>query len=151
MPNFTYKFRTDKDLNFAGSLAQNAIAYEDVVVPGCLRGVNGNGRVRLRSIMLQSDQNLDWELWLFSGVAHANADMDLDTALGKWSFTAAMAVQIAGAGQYYYYIDGLDVSYVDEDNSGKFHIGLVNRSATSKNAGGTGEIVIQMTSEIEGP
>lgn len=156
------RVRTDKDTQFTGALAQNAIAYENVVPSGSI-AAGGHCRSRLHSISILSDQNLAWEVQLYATNRFDQDNSDLDTVpfLGKWSFQAGDGVQNAGAGPYIYYIDGLDIPYhcTDFDDhstfvagvkrpQGQIHVALVNRSATAKNAGATGEIVIQLGFEI---
>jgi len=144
---FSYTVRSDKDTHFTGAIAQNASEAEDIALPGALAGINGNARSHLRSITILSDQNLAWEVMLFSSDTQEDTDADVDTMVGWWQFSTAGAVQLAGAGLFRYYIDGLAVPYVDDDNSGELHVKLVNRSATGKNAGATGEVIIELALE----
>jgi hypothetical protein len=144
---FAYTVRTDKDTHFTGAIAQNAKEDENLTLPGTLRGTNGNARIAIRSIMLQSDQNLSWELIFWSTDGFDNTDLDLDTFLSRWTFAVADGVQIAGANQFYYYIEGLDIPYVDADNTGELHVSLVCRSAAGKTAGAGGEVVVQIAAE----
>ena len=77
--------------------------------------------------------------------------MDLDAFQSRWTFVTADGIRYAGTGQYYYYIDGLDIPYLDEDNSGELHLSLVNRSAGAKSAGSGGEVVVSITMQPVGP
>lgn len=146
-----YKIRTDKDTHFAGAIAQNASEEENIVLPVGIQGINGNGEIIIRSIMLQADQNLSWELMFWATDGFANADLDLDTFISRWTFAVADGVQIGATAQYYYYIEGLDIPVRDEDSTGELHISLVNRSATGKNSGATGEVVVQLSVSAMGP
>lgn len=151
------RVRTDKDVDFTGALAQNASATANLVPPMAI-AAGGHCRARLHSIAIVSDQQLAWELMLFSTNSFAtSSDLDQVGFLGKWAFIEADGVQIAGAGPFLYYIDGLDIAYkcTDFDDhstfiagakipAGQVHLMLVNRSVTGKNAGATGEIVIQL-------
>lgn len=150
------RIRTDKDVDFTGALAQNAIAYANLVATGDL-AAGGHCRSRLKGLSIVSDQNLAWEIQLYSTNRFDQDNTDLDTTpfLGRWAFAAGDGVQNAAAGPYLYYIDGLDIPYRDVDcdshlfptgarGQGQIHLALVNRSATGKNAGATGEIVIQL-------
>jgi hypothetical protein len=141
---FQYNVRSDKDTHFTGAIAQNAGEDESITLPGCLAGINGNARGNVKSITVISDQNLAWELNLWRSATHGTADIDTDKWLARWAFVAADGVQLAGAGSYLYYIDSLDIPYVDSDNSGKLHVTLTNRSATAKNAGATGEVIVDV-------
>ena len=125
---------------------------ENIALPGALAGVNGNARNMVRSIVLQSDENLAWELAFWSKDSFEDtSDMDLDAFQSRWTFVTADGIRYAGAGQYYYYIDGLDIPYLDEDNSGELHLSLVNRSAGAKSAGSGGEVVVSITMQPVGP
>ena len=136
---------TDKDVDFTGALAQNAAATASIAVPQ----MPSSSQVRLNNIEIISDQNLAWEVWLWATSSFNNNASDLDAVYpyGRWAFTAADGVQIAGTGPWYYFISGLGVPYQDGQNLSKLNVMLVNRSATSKNAGASGEIVIKFALE----
>lgn len=149
--------RTDPATQFTAALAQNAALTLNLAQPVGTQ-VQGNGyvdgglasggsvRSRLRSIVIASVENLAWEVWLW-GKDTFNASLT-DPAVvypvGRWSFTANMGLQIAGAGLWYYYIDGLDQPYVDLDKTGEVHLMLVNRSAAGKSADTAGAILVQL-------
>lgn len=151
--------RTNPATQFTGALAQNAALTENLAMnfltgdkdgyvdPGL--GAGKTVKSRLRSLDIVSVENLAWELWLW-GKDTFNASLTnpaLVYPLGRWAFTAGMAVQIAGAGLWYYYIDGLDQSYLDLDSSGEIHLMLVNRSVAAKTADAGGAIMIQLNFE----
>lgn len=151
--------RTNPATQFTAGLAQNAALTENL--PMDFTGAGGDGYVdaglgagktvkaRLRSLMLQSVQNLDWEIWLWMKDTFNASPTNpaLNFPVGYWSFTSGMARQIATTGLYYYYIDGLDQAYQDLDRSGEVHLMLVNRSAGAKNADAAGAILIQANFE----
>lgn len=145
---FLYKVRTDKDTEFTGAIVQNAAEEENIVISSGLSGMNGQVELVLRGVSIVSDQNLAWELDFWASDLFAESNLDADSWIARWSFATGDAVQIAGAGSYYYYIDGLEIPLWDNDKSGEIHVALVNRSATSKNAGATGEIVVTFWLEI---
>lgn len=155
------RVRTDKDVDFIAGIAQNAADTANLVPPGSL-AAGGHCRSIIRGISILSDQNLAWELKFFNTNAFNTGAADLDTVpfIGGWGFQAGDGTQIAATGPYYYYIDGLYIPYhcTDFDEHGTFvagakkpqgqvHVMLINRSATSKNAGATGEIVVQLLME----
>jgi hypothetical protein len=142
---FSYKVVTDKDTHFTGAIAQNASEEENVALPAALAGVNGDARGIIRAFTVLSDQNLDWQLIFCSKDIFTDTDLDIDSTMLTYRFTASTdALQIGGTGPYYYFKDGLELPYVDEDKTGELHISLVNRSATGKNAGATGEVVVKI-------
>ena len=138
--------RSDKDTHFTGGLAQNASEDENIAIPGYSSAVLGSGAVRffVREIRIISDQNLIWEVQLFAKDTFGTSDADTDSFLGAHQFAVADGVQNDGAGFFYYSAVGLDLFYHDADDTGEFHITLVNRSAGAKNAGATGEIVVEL-------
>jgi len=71
--------------------------------------------------------------------------LDVDTFVDYFNYATTTGKRIAGAGQYYYASpsNNLDIAYRDADKSGKLHVLLVNRSATAKNAGATGEVKLR--------
>lgn len=141
-----YEFRTDKDVNFTGALAQNVSASENIALPPQLAGPGGSARNILRAIAVIADQNLNWDVQLFSSSAFSNANLDLDTYIYNVIFTES-GQQRDGAGQFYWTRTGLIVPVWDANNTGVVHLSLVNRSAAGKNAGATGEIVIKLFME----
>lgn len=149
MPNFVTKVKTVSTVDYLPALAQNAGANANITLAGALAGVNGNSRVRLKNISIISVENLSWEIWFFTANTFQTT-IDADTFLGFWSFAASDAKRIAATGLYYYYVEDLDVPYLDTDNTGKLHMTLVNRSAASKTANAGGAITIKVTAEIEG-
>ncbi len=127
--------RSDKDTDFTGAIAQDAQEQ------GNITGLSRN-KGTIESISIQSDQNLEWDVFLFVSDTFENTDLDLDRFVEFANFPVSSGKQIAGANQFYYSLTGLGIPYRDEDSSLELHIALVNRSATAKNAGATGEITI---------
>ena len=148
-----FQVRTDKDTDFTAAAAQNAMLTADLINPSV--GAGGNARSRIKALTIISDQQLAWEVNFFARNTYMTlqADIDLVFFLGRFAFQAGDGTQIAGAGPFLYYVDGLDIPYLDLDGAtppahvGQIHVGLVNRSATAKNAGATGEIVLEITVE----
>lgn len=100
-----------------------------------------NNQGSVNSLVILSDQNLAWSLLFFATTGGADPDLDLDTYLGRIDFAAEDGVQLDAAGAYRYDASGLDIPYRDDDALGILHVVLMNRSATAKNAGATGEVV----------
>lgn len=137
--------RTVASSQFRDALAQNAALFLSLDVKGLALGQRVDAL--LRGIQIVSVENLSWEIWLFRNAQYNTTDCDTNKALGRWSFVAATAVRIAGAGLYNYYIEGLQVPVHDEDGTSKVHMALINRSAASKTAGDAGELAISLTLE----
>lgn len=133
---------SDKDTHFSGALAQNAIEFENITFPSYWIGIK---ECIIEGISIQSDQNLEWDVMLFSKSSAEDTDLDLDTFIDFFNFPSTSGKQIAGAGQYYYAFPAniMAIPYRDEDIKSQLHVGLVNRSATAKNAGATGEVKIR--------
>ena len=127
--------------HFTGALATDAIEIESIAFPSSIKNTN---EILIEGILLKSVQNLDWNLFFFTNASVNSATIDLDTVLDFVYLPGSAARQIAGTGLYYY-TTGYSVRYKDLDNTKKLHIGLVNRSVTSKNAGVTGGAVVLLT------
>ena len=136
---------TDKDTHFTGALATNVVEHEDIDYPSDW-GVLGLNEMIIESVSIQSDQNLEWDVFIWSGAENLNADLDLDTFLDYFNFPTTSGKQLGGTAQFYYasVSNNVAIPYRDNDKTSKLHISLVNRSATAKNAGATGEIVVKI-------
>ena len=146
--------RSDKDNHFTGAIIQNADEEENLAHPsyagfpaGQIPDGISRARLYIRELRVWSDQNLSWEVQFYSSDTFENADADLDTFLGSFTFAVADGLQLAGAGLFRYSQTKLELYYFDADNTGEIHVKLVNRSATSKNAGATGEVVVAIAVE----
>ena len=136
-----YNLTSDKDSHFSSGINQNATEEEN------LTGLISN-RIRINSISIQSDQSLDYRVILFSTDGFANTDLDLDTFQSDVEINIpSYGWRIAGANQYYMVVNGLAIDYEDEDATYELHVALQNLSATAKNAGATGEVVLRFTYE----
>ena len=131
--------RSDKDVHFTGSIAQDAKGDESISFPNEIGRTN---EVVIEGIAIQADQQLEWDIFLWTGAEYDNTDLDLDKFLGYINFPTADQKQIGAANQFYTAKTGLTIPYKDGDGTHKLHCSLVNRSATAKNAGATGEVVI---------
>lgn len=138
--------------DLTAACAQNAMITVDIQNNAI--GAGGSCRGRIKALIITSDQNLAWEVNYFGTADFVTLATVFETVhlMGRYAFAVGDGLQIAGAGPFYYYIDGLDIAYEDLDITskarnpqaavGKLHIGLVNRSATAKNAGATGKIKV---------
>lgn len=135
-----YTIRSDKDMHFTGAILQNAKEDEN------LTGLASN-KIRIKRIRAQSDQNLDWQWYLWSTDTMDDVDLDIDSFRGRYLHDAIEGEQLAGANQYYYDSGPVDLSYEDLDGSFEGHISLVNRSAVAKIAGANGEVIVDMDYE----
>jgi len=137
------KIRSDKDTHFSGALAQNAIELENLSFPADW-GTVGIQECVIEGITIQADQNLEWDVFIWATDGHSDTDLDLDKFIDFTNFATTDGKQIAGAGQYYYSSpSNLSIPYRDDDKTSELHVGLVNKSATAKNAGATGEVVVE--------
>jgi hypothetical protein len=134
-----FEFRIPKSTWAAGA-AQNAGIAADIVAPQAVRGiggdpirgtVGGNVRCQMRSITIVAQDNHSYELWAFSKAVRFNANSDSVFFLGRWTFLATDAVQDTSDGNsfWYYYVDGNDIPIRDDDNTGKLHLTLIDRTA----------------------
>ena len=136
---------TDKDTHFTGGIALNAMETESVAFPADWGKTNIDECI-IESVVVQADQNLEWDIFIWSKAEFDNTDLDLDKFTDYINFPVTSGKRIAGANQYYYAspANNVKIPYRDQDRTQKIHIGLVNRSATAKNAGATGEIKLRL-------
>jgi len=127
--------RSDKDTDFTGPAGIGDI------LPANLTGLPANSG-RIESIAVLSDQNLAWEIALFTKDSFTNGDLDLDAYLASVRFAKGDGKQIASVGAYRYDAFGLGMPYKDVDGTNELHVGLVNRGPGAKSSGASGEVVV---------
>ena len=133
-----------KGTHFTGALAQNAVESESLDVPSHWSTIKISKYI-IEGLTIQADQALEWDVYLWGDSTYNNADMTLAKLIDQVNFPAAGGLQIAGTGQFHYASPTLEIPYEDSDNTSKIHVSLVNRSATAKNAGATGEVTLRFT------
>lgn len=102
---------TDPTTQLLAAIAQDAAVYLDLLLPESI-AAGRTARSRIRGLSIISVDNVGWELWFFNKRTTAAAPTPAtSTFIGSWTFAAADAIRISGAGVYYYYIDGLDIPY----------------------------------------
>lgn len=141
-----YFIDSDKDTHFTGALIQNAIENESIAFPSILTDTGVHGLL-IVGISVQADEQLDWDIILWGKSTFSSTDLDSDNFIDFFNFPTASGKRIAGANQYYWAspANNVEVFYKDLDNSGKLHVGLVNRNAGAKTAGAAGEIKIRFS------
>ena len=140
--------RSVSTVDFTAACVQNAGIAANLTLPLPLAHLGG-GLLILRRFSIVSVQNLAWEGWVFGKSTGATGNCDTERFLGKWTFAASDGSQMAGAGLYHYTKDGLIIPYQDAGGTGQLHLYLVNLSATAKNAGVTGGVVVIVAAELQ--
>src|SRR3990167_1492468 len=140
-----YRVSSVDGTHFTTGLIQNAAELESFTIPGGKRG-----RYRIKAAVVISSDNLAWEFWVHRTASVRPADPNLDVFCGRWTWAAADAVRADAAGNYYYYIDGLDIATEDTGERGQLHLEPVNRSAGAKTTFAAGgrfrlEVLIEPT------
>jgi hypothetical protein len=130
---------TDAATQLRAALAQNAALNLSLDISKYAFGSRVDAIIR--SLQIVSAENLAWELWFYRKNTYDAGVADAVRWCGYWQF-GTTAVRIGAAGYYYYYIDGLGIPYIDEDNSSKLHFSLINRSAAAKSANDAGLIKV---------
>lgn len=133
---------SDVTVNFTGSLAQDAIANEDIAMPADYLTCTIN-KLEVREISIQSKENLEWDLILWSKSSKANAALNTDSYIVKVNFPVGSGKQIAGTGQWYYEQLNLKIDYNDANDASLIHCSLVNRSIVAKSAGVAGQVKVR--------
>jgi len=132
-------FTTDKT-HFAGAIAQNELATEDIP--------NGNASWKdcvcdIIGLTLIAKQNLKYRVVFFS---KGNIDVQIDAWAWSYEFYPSDGIQIRNTEPFGYGIVNFKGPYEDLDNTGKFHIGIMPLSE-AKNAGADGGIVLKWVVE----
>lgn len=147
--------RTNPATQFVDAIAQNAMAELTMVCPsgaerqgpGFLDGglaAGGTVKSRLRAIVIESVQAIDYEIWLWGDDTFADANPENTKLWGFVALAASTAKQIGGAGLYYYTLTGLDIPYSDLMKLGQLYLGLIPRTAGGKAAGALGSVALQL-------
>jgi hypothetical protein len=134
---------SDKDVHFTTELAQNAGESESLGSLKC------NGII-IESVIIQSDQNLSWDVLFFRSPGCDDTDLDADFFIERVSFDATDGVRVGAANQYYYAWTGLHIPYHDDAVKCQLYAMIVNRSAASKTAGASGEVKLTVSYKPDG-
>src|SRR3989337_1495021 len=139
-----FKMReSDVTANFTDALVQDAKEDEDVAMPADWTTCTIN-KCAISGVSIQSKQNLEFDLILWSKSAKDNTSLNLDNFVISLNFPVSSGKQIAAANQYYYEQDNLiPIKYNDDSNQSKIHCSIVNRSITAKDAGVAGQIKVR--------
>jgi hypothetical protein len=127
---------SDKDTHFTTELTQGAMETESINMSADMITLDID-RLLIIGLVLQASQNNEYDVIFWRTSSHDNTDLDLDKSLGYVNFSETDGKQVAGTNQYRYPSENLKIFYRDEDQSNKIHVGLVNRSITTKEASDT--------------
>lgn len=129
---------TDKDDHFTEAITQNNHEKES------LTGLESD-KIYIRGVNIQADQALKFRLIFWSKDTFENSDIDEDSFLDYVDLDLAThGYQIAGSGQYYLNSGDLAIVYEDKDETRELHMSLMNLGTTSKNAGASGEVQLDI-------
>lgn len=129
---------SDKDTHFTGAIATNANEKENI------EGLESNS-ITIESISIQSDQELNYRLWIFGTDGFDDTDLDDDRFMEFTNLDLPThSERLGGANQYYFGKTNLNIPYTDIDGTNELHVALENLDAVAKNAGATGEVKIQI-------
>lgn len=135
--------RSDKDTHFTTALAQNAMDVESLTIPD----VRTTLTFMIRHMTFLSDQDLDFDIYIWSTEAAEDTDLDADRFVCKVPMDTSISFRLNNTGVYYHQVLDLEIPYRDQNPEAgdapkpKLYVGLANRDVTSKNAGATGEVV----------
>ncbi|MCK4960475.1 MAG: hypothetical protein KAT00_13775 [Planctomycetes bacterium] len=133
-----------KGTHFTGAIVLNAIESESLNFPTDWQTL-GVEKCIIEGLSIQSDQNLEWDVYIWNTSDYNSTDLDAAKLVDQINYASTAGKRIAGANQYFYASPTLEVPYEDKDKTSKLHLSLVNRSATAKIAGASGEIVLRLT------
>ena len=139
--------RSETDTHFNTEIVQYAADNENLAFPA---GLVGCGECVIEAVVIQSIQNLDWYVYIFGTDGFDNTDLDLDYFIEYVAFATSTGLQVGATAQYYYSSTNLNIPYKDLDwdsskeTAAELHIALVNRNSTAKNAGDTGDVLLDI-------
>lgn len=137
---------SDKDTHFTDAINQNAVEEENISFNSDWATAQIQ-KAEVSGVTILSDQQLDWELQFYSKDTQSDTNADTDSLITSIVFNSTNARQNADTGLWRY--DGnpafLPFYYHDQDNTGEWHLSLVNRSITAKTAGAAGEVVVKIS------
>lgn len=136
--------RSNKLTQFTNTLTQNYIETESLTVNSTFRGGF------IRSIGIIAKQNLAYGLTFYNNAVMQTSDYDSDSFAGMVKVTAGEGVQLSATGQYYYSKTGLSIPVYNAAASDLLYTALSNDSATSKENGTTGQMVVEIAIEPYG-
>lgn len=130
---------TQSTLHFTGAIALNSHETENI------NGLTEN-RYMIRAVNIQSVQPLKYQLIFWGSDGFDDTDLDVDSFLDsvELDMSTSPAFQINGINQYRLNSGDLAILYEDYDNTKELHISLQNLSATSKLAGSSGAVQIDI-------
>lgn len=148
---------TDPATQFVDVIAQNAMAELTMTMPPATKvsgpgyvdgglAAGGSVRSRVKGIVIESVESLDWVVWLWGNSTFDDANPANAKLLGFAALPASGAKRIGGAGLYHYYLGGLDIPYNDFEKLGQVYLGLQPTSA-GKSDGAAGSVVVQLIFE----
>lgn len=131
--------KSDKDSHFTTAIAQNTIEEEN------LNALTAN-EITITGLSVVADEAKSYRVWLFETDDFQETDLDNDEFIDYIDIDlSADGKQIGGAGAYYAATTGLNINYVDLDESNELHVALQNLDAGAKTAGASGEITLKFT------
>lgn len=141
--NFYHPVVSVGTVNFLEGLATNAVTAVNAL-PGC-PPVNSR-RYFIRAISVLAVEQIGPTFLFYSSLTgQPTVAVDTNNFIGHFGFVDGMAVRLAGAGLFYYYVDGLQLPYFTETSGSvigppALNVALLNTSATAKTAGAPGAV-----------
>ena len=135
-----YSLASTSGSHFTDALPKSSLEREN------LTGLR-DSRVRITKISIQSVQQLLWEVLLYGTDNFEEAVMSDDKFIASVEMNMPLYAIQQTESQWRLEIRGLDIDYIDEDNTKELHVILRNLSPTAKIAGVLGEIKVEFTCE----
>lgn len=132
-------FSTSSTSHFTGLIAYQGHESENI------KRLSTN-RYLVRGVNIQSTQPLKFLLEFYGSDTFDSSNIDTDTFIDhiELDMTSYPAFRVNNANQYKLNVGGLEVLYEDYDRTKELHITLHNLSPTSKNAGTTGAVQLDI-------
>ncbi len=105
----------------------------------------GSRRFLIRAIEYLAKEDVGLEFDFFGSSAGPTTNVDTDTFIARYQFSAINGVQYNSTGLYRFYVDGLAIPYFDLDTANSvtaptLHVGVQNVDTVAKSADATGAI-----------
>lgn len=132
-------YSTVSTTHFTESIALNGHESES------LTGLTGN-RFKVIGVNIQSVQPLKFLLEFYGKDTFDSTNIDSDSFIDsvKLDMRSSAAFRVNNANQYKLSVGALEILYEDYDITKELHMSLHNLSATTKNAGATGAVQIDI-------
>ncbi len=151
MNNFLFPVISRPTVDFLDALASASGTFAPPYAGTAINNLLGvpkvnSYRFRIRAIEYIAVEQVGLEFDFFGTAAGLTNVVATDTFLSRYPFSSVNGAQYAGAGLFRFYVDGLDIPYVDLDSvngasvTPALHVGIQNVDTVAKSANAAGAV-----------